>query len=588
MRKFTWASWARIASSLKFASRKNGRKIRRKRSGVFSPVAAEVELLESRVLLSALTPAQITQAYAVDQIAFGSTKGTGAGQTIAIVDAYDAPDVTSDLTTFDKTYNLSNTDGTGAPVVTKATPQGTPAYNAGWAEEITLDIEWAHAIAPGAHILLVEAASDSLNNLLAAVSYASDQPGVSVVSMSWGSTEFSNEASFDSTFTTPAGHSNVSFIASAGDSGAVTEWPAVSPNVVAVGGTQLSIADSSGTYGSEMAWSDSGGGISQYEVKPSFQTNVAQSSTNRTSPDVAWDASPNSGVSVYFSGNKPASGGWYTFGGTSVGAPSWAGVIAIADQGRVLAGEAPLDGPSQLLPALYSLPSSDFHDVTSGSATSASTTNQAAPGYDLVTGRGSPYANLVVAGLVSWGSTSQQEPPPPAPPPPPPSQPTLTAPQVSAVDLSFTTVELKWNPVTGTQGYRVYMQEGGQRVLLGTVSSSTTAVEVSGLRPGQTAQFQVEAFAGTKVADSAWVTVTTPFARFSSVLLLHNASSNANPSNGQPGFVGSNASSAVSQPDTLLGLSETAAWQVNSFDGVQDFDGSETNPHHRARKTGHL
>jgi subtilase family serine protease len=356
----------------------------------------QIEELHERLLLSALTPAQVAHAYGIDQVMFGSVKGDGTGQTIAIVDAYDAPNINSDLAAFDAAFNIQNTDGKGNAVVTKAMFQGTPAYNATWAEEITLDVEWAHAIAPGAHILLVEATSNNLANLLSGVSYAASQPGVSVVSMSWG-TEFSSETSYDSYFTTPSGHTGISFIASSGDTGGVAQWPAVSPNVVSVGGTSLNISDSSGTYSSESAWSGSGGGVSLYESKPSYQSSVTQSSTMRTGPDVAWDANPGTGVEIYFNGSLTV------VGGTSVGAPQWAALVAIADQGRAINGLSTLDGRTQLLPAIYSLSSSDFHDVTSGTAGSYS----AGVGYDLVTGRGSPFANLVIHDLLSvaGGST---------------------------------------------------------------------------------------------------------------------------------------------------------------------------------------
>src|SRR5206468_2022041 len=127
-----------------------------------------------------------------------------------------------------------------------------PAASVSWGLETSLDVEWAHAIAPGAKILLVEANSSSLTDLLAAVNYARNQPGVSVVSMSWGAGEWSGESAYDSTFTTPAGHAGVTFVASSGDSGSAgaPEWPSVSPNVLAVGGTQLSV-DASGNYVSE-------------------------------------------------------------------------------------------------------------------------------------------------------------------------------------------------------------------------------------------------------------------------------------------------------------------------------------------------
>src|SRR4029079_3059524 len=173
--------------------------------------------VEERLLLATYTPALIAHAYGVDQIMFGSVKGDGSGQTIAIVDAYDAPNIASDLQKFDAIYGLPDLDRNGKFSLTKATPEGTPAYDAGWAQEITLDVQWAHAIAPGAHILLVEAASSSYSDLMSAVDYARTQPGVSTVSMSWGGSEFSFESSYDSIFTTPAGHQGVSFFASAGD-----------------------------------------------------------------------------------------------------------------------------------------------------------------------------------------------------------------------------------------------------------------------------------------------------------------------------------------------------------------------------------
>jgi hypothetical protein len=162
---------------------------------------------------------------------------------------------------------------------------------------------------------------------------------------------------------------------------------------LAVGGTQLSIS-ATNAYFSETAWSGSGGGISAYESQPSFQQGlVAQSSTRRAVPDVAYNASSGSPFAVYDSSSY---GGWLTVYGTSAGAPQWAALIAIADQGRALAGNGPLDGATQTLPLLYQLPVGDFHDITAGSNGAYS----AGPGYDLVTGRGTPLADRVVAGLV--------------------------------------------------------------------------------------------------------------------------------------------------------------------------------------------
>ena len=168
---------------------------------------------------------------------------TGAGQTIAIVDAYDDPTIATDLQTFDAQFGLPN------PTFTKVNQTGGTQYpptDPNWVIEIALDVEWAHAMAPGANILLVEANSDQLSDLLTAVNYASSQPGVSVVSMSWGCSEFAQETQLDSYFTTPAGHQGVTFVAATGDNAAPASWPATSPNVVAVGGTSLKTLDSDG------------------------------------------------------------------------------------------------------------------------------------------------------------------------------------------------------------------------------------------------------------------------------------------------------------------------------------------------------
>jgi len=167
--------------------------------------------------------------------------------------------------------------------------------------------------------------------------------------------------------------------------------------VVSVGGTSLTLTPWGG-YAGEAGWGHglwswalggSGGGISSYESKPAYQSGVPQSSTQRTNPDVAYDADPSTGVVVY------NNGGYYAVGGTSAGAPQWAGLVAIADQGAALQGLAPLTGATQTLPALYAASQNDFNDVIGGS-----NGYPAGPGYDLVTGRGTPKAALVVNDLI--------------------------------------------------------------------------------------------------------------------------------------------------------------------------------------------
>jgi len=322
-----------------------------------------------------LSPSQIRTAYGVNQINFGSVSGNGAGQTIAIIDSYFDPNISSDLAKFDSQYGLS-----APPSFTQYVQNGLRWDNSGWALETALDVEWAHAIAPAANIVLVEAQPD-LNDLFSAVSFASQLSGVSVVSMSWGAGEFSGETAYDSVFTTPEGHNGVTFVAASGDSG-TTLYPSASPNVLSVGGTTLNVT-SQGAYVSETGWSGSGTGYSPYEPEPGWQS-TAISASGRTTPDVAWDANPSTGVSVYDSVSYSGQSGWFTVGGTSVGTPSWAGLIAIADQGLALNHIGSL---SNAQASLYQLSSSNFNQLS-------------AKTYGLVTGLGSPKANLLVPALV--------------------------------------------------------------------------------------------------------------------------------------------------------------------------------------------
>ena len=218
--------------------------------------------------------------------------------------------------------------------------------------------------------------------------------------MSFGGSEAASETSLDTLFETPSGHSNVAFIASAGDNGQ-PEYPAVSPNVLAVGGTSLT-AGTSGNYVSEVGWSNSGGGVSEFENQPIFQQgivgeNLAVDSATpmRSDPDVAFDANPGAGIGgvpIYSPINQVGDSAtpWVRQGGTSFAAPAWAGLIAIADQGRVSNGLQTLGtpaggaqtGPNVLLSAIYSLPSSDFNSVAIGN-----NGYSAGPGYDFITGR---------------------------------------------------------------------------------------------------------------------------------------------------------------------------------------------------------
>lgn len=362
------------------------------------------------------SPQQIDTAYGFNQLSLGATAANGAGQTIAIVDAYDDPDLvdstasnfsTSDLAEFDQEFGLPappsfvKLNEYGSTTDLPGTDPAGPGASSNWEQEEAMDVEWAHALAPAANIVLVEASTSSFGDLYQAIGTAANLPGVSTVSISWGSSEFAGETYWDSDFTTPAGHQGVTFIAASGDSGTPGLYPAYAPDVLAVGGTAL-FTDDSGDYQSEDAWASSGGGPSAYETEPAYQDSV-QDTGSRTIPDVAFDADRNTGVAVYDSYDNTGSGPWRDMGGTSLGVPAWAAIVALADQARAAAGATTLDGATQTLPALYSLPSADFHDITTG----GNGTENAGPGYDEVTGLGTPVANLLVSDLASYGMSDQ-------------------------------------------------------------------------------------------------------------------------------------------------------------------------------------
>jgi hypothetical protein len=378
-----------------------------------------------QITIYGASPQQIESAYGVNQITLGSIKGDGAGQTVAIIDAFNNPAfldstdpnfATSALAQYDQIFGLPN-----PPSFTKFNEYGDTAYSSlppnsainGWSVEIALDIEAVHLMAPAANIDLVEANNSRYDNLLQAEQTAAKLPGVSVVTNSWGGLQFAGETAYDSDFSQPG----VTFLASSGDGGANPDvprggvsFPATSPNVLAVGGTSLYL-NSAETWSGETGWSygsdayagtaASSGGIGVYEPEPAFQDGV-QSTGYRNVPDVAADADPDSGLAEYDPYDFGASTPFATVGGTSLASPLFAGLMAIADQGRALDGAAPLTGNTQTLPAIYSLPSSDYHQITIGY-----NGYDAGAGYNLVTGLGSPKANLLIPQLAAYGLASQ-------------------------------------------------------------------------------------------------------------------------------------------------------------------------------------
>lgn len=319
-------------------------------------------------------PLQFQTAYGVAGLSPSSP------QTIAIVDAYDDPRAEADLNTYSQTFGLPLcTTANGCfKKVNQTGGSKYPRADRGWALEISLDVQAAHAMCPSCKILLVEANSNSFSNLLAAEDYATAH--ATVVSNSWGGNEFSGETSsaYDGHFNRPG----VPITVSSGDSGYGVEFPAASSFVTAVGGTTLNLNPDS-TRLSETAWSGSGSGCSAFEAKPSWQTDTG--CARRTVADVSADADPNTGAAVYDSYGYAGQSGWFQVGGTSLAAPLVAGMYALAgNAASTLSGSYPYAHAA------------DLYDVTSGSNGSCGGLYlcTAGAGFDGPTGLGSPSGPL--------------------------------------------------------------------------------------------------------------------------------------------------------------------------------------------------
>lgn len=400
---FSLATWAQEAGSAPVSERHDRPTVSRRQAGqarTYSWIRGENVAADGRPMASGspggIHPDAMRTAYGVNAIA-GSTGG--AGMTIAIVDAYDSPSAEADLNFFSAQFGLPACTS-AAGCFTKVGQTGTadlPQRDSGWEVEINLDVQWAHAMAPNARILLVEARTPSTADLIAAVDYAKQH--ANVVSMSWGSNEFGGQAIADAHLVAPG----VTFVASSGDTGGVVGWPASSTNVIAVGGTQLVLDPNTNAIVSETAWgtastgrrgmSGSGGGCSTREFQPSYQLAVLPFSpacARRAIPDIAMAGGNASAVSVYVS----MQGGWFGVYGTSLSAPMWAGLVAVADAMRGSAGSL-----NAVAADLYAAGAGYFNDVTVGNAGSFA----AGPGWDFITGLGSPRASMLIPYLVQRG-----------------------------------------------------------------------------------------------------------------------------------------------------------------------------------------
>ncbi len=390
-------------------------------------------------------PSQIQTAYGYSGLLASGV--TGFGRTIVIIDAYSNPYVKKDLKIQDQTFGLPD-----PPSFTEVAPQGVPKFDAndpnqvGWAEEITLDVLWAHAMAPGARIILDEAKSNQDLDILNATQYAIDNNIGDVISQSFGEAESCVDPSIlsqENALFAKATANGMTIFASSGDSGAsqfscdgssailAASSPASDPNVTGVGGTTLNASSPDGAYIGETAWTEqlfgcnppavdpsdincSGGGFSTIYARPSWQ--VGNPNAGRGVPDVAYDAGVNGGVithcgicNVLF-GLKPSDPVFFIFGGTSAGSPQWAGLAADADQ---MASGSPSVRIGNINAALYQYSTHQakygnvFHDILSGNNDVAELGGQgynAGNGWDAVTGLGTPDASRLLPNLAKLGS----------------------------------------------------------------------------------------------------------------------------------------------------------------------------------------
>jgi subtilase family serine protease len=406
------------------------------------------------------SPAQFANAYRLNELAAAGIDGSG--QTIAIVDSYGSPTIANDLHQFDQTFGVSNPWGVPVdpaiaqdPKLTIIQPAGAvPAFDVsnsdmvGWAEETTLDVEWAHVMAPKANILLVETPTSETEGtagfpeIVKAENYVIKHHLASVITQSFGATEntFPNTQSLlklRSAFVNAQKH-HVTVLGASGDEGStdyqlngedlytkqVNSWPSSDPLVTSIGGTQMNLDDSGSRLSPDVVWNDSaigiqaagGGGQSHIFKRPAFQNGVKSiAGAARATPDVSFNAAVDGGVWVYYTFVGPTSP-YHIFGGTSAASPEFAGVVAMADQ----VAKHPLGNINN---ALYKIPyGGGLVDVTSGNNDIGPFENSdgmtyhvpgfdALTGYDMASGLGTVDPARFVAALANGASGTKPRPP---------------------------------------------------------------------------------------------------------------------------------------------------------------------------------
>ena len=344
------------------------------------------------------TPSSIACVYGLQPAVAGcnpyntTLNPAGGSRAIAVVDAYDNPNIYYDTAIFNSQFAVTTTPPNVVYAPSGAFPPGActgpatqppSAAGTGWDIEASLDVQWAHAMAPGAALYLVEAQSSSLLDLLCAVSVAGSlvsKAGGGEISMSFGGAEFNGENIADPVFTTPG----IVYFASTGDTPGVI-YPSASPNVIAVGGTSISRNVLSDNFRFENTWQETGGGLSAFEARPAYQNSITGLvGASRGVPDVSADANVFTGVWVFNSSNVPEcvpAGCWFIVGGTSLSSPLWAGITNAA--GHFLASSA------AELSRIYADPPQAFNDITVGTC-GLYMGEVAAAGWDFCSGQGTP------------------------------------------------------------------------------------------------------------------------------------------------------------------------------------------------------
>lgn len=371
------------------------------------------------------TPAQIRAAYNMPALPAPGAALTqaqaaalGAGQTIYVIDAFHDPYIAQELAAFNTRFGLpacsvtvlgptralplagASTVGCELLVAASTAAGGisatAPAYDYGWATEIALDVQWAHATAPLARLVLIEAQDSSLASLVGAIKLANNM-GPGVVSMSFGGKEGNWTDLLDSLFASDS----MTYLAATGDNGPQVDWPAVAPRVLAVGGTTLRFSGAGERI--ETSWSSTGGGFSAYTPTPGYQSAAVPGvggKAFRGVADVAMNADPATGQYVARIEPGATQPVWISAAGTSLATAQWAGVMAVANAQRALGGKPPLGAPHALLyESIASRPGdyfSAFSDVTAGSNGACSHCGAAA-GYDTLTGLGTPKVEGLIA-----------------------------------------------------------------------------------------------------------------------------------------------------------------------------------------------